>query len=251
MSFFKNFYNWYLIVLTALVTLPILAPFLLYIGLETPAKYIYFVYSFFCHQFDHRSIHVYDYQYAWCARDTAIWFGVWAVALYTKFSDIKPIKLYWLLPFVVPIALDGGIQTVYTILDINPAGVNAGDPLYISNNFSRFVTGAIFGIGLSLWTSPTFKEVLPQVTKLKLPNKQVFITFSILIALIIGYIFSIQAWSLTSNDYKPKGTLDAVVRTPSRDFFTRRAHAICPTDGDVENNYQNPADNLLALDCFF
>lgn len=251
MKILKDPYNIYLAFLTTLVILPVLAPTLLYIGFESPAKLIYFVYSFSCHQFDNRSLHLFDYQYAWCARDTAIWTSVWLTALYVKFSDVKSIKLYWLIPFIVPIALDGGIQTIYTVLDIDPVGLNTGSPLYISNNFTRFMTGGIFGIGLSLWISPTFKGILQRSTKIKLVNSKILIAFALSFIMLLNYIFLVQVWSITSEKYKPAGTLDMIVRTPSIDFFTRRKHAVCPTNETEENDYQNPQDNLIMFECFF
>src|SRR5260221_5462908 len=158
-SAFSNFYNWYLGILSLLVSLPVLAPVLLKLGLTNAAKIIYFIYSFFCHQFASRSIHLYDYQYAWCSRDTGIWFGVTAIAYLIKYRKIKPIKWYWVLPFIIPIALDGGIQTIFTILNIQGSGSIIESPMYISNNLVRFITGPFFGIGLSLWVSGTlFQE---------------------------------------------------------------------------------------------
>ncbi len=252
----KNIYNFYLVFLTLIAFSPFFAPVFMYIGFETGAKVIYFIYSFTCHQFDSRSIHLFDYQVAWCARDTAIWMSVWLVAILIKFSDIKPLKFYWLIPFVVPIALDGGIQTVFTLLDVNPVGLNTGMPLYISNNFSRFLTGVVFGVGLSLWISPTLKV---ESLKLKLQSKNFnkivnnsfrISLFSISIMLVI-YLNLVFMWNITSSKYKPEGVLDMVVRTPYEDFFRRRGHGVCPTSLEDTGDYKNPLNNLLAWDCFF
>lgn len=57
--------NWLRIVLTILsiyVALPIIAPTLMYIGAEGPARTIYTLYSPFCHQFGFRSIFLYGEQ---------------------------------------------------------------------------------------------------------------------------------------------------------------------------------------------
>ena len=250
----KYFYNWYVIVLTALVFLPFLAPIFLGLGLDFLAKPIYFIYSFTCHQFDHRSLHILDHQVAWCSRDTAIWLSFWLVALLVKRFHFKPIKLFWLIPFVIPIALDGGIQTIYTMFDINPIGINDGMPLYVSNNFIRYMTGSIFGIGISLWISPTIyheavridtgKEIAP-----KLKRRWASVG-TISIALLL-YLSFVQLWSLSSKDVKPYGSLDFVVRTPSEDFFERRRTGSCPTNSFAEDDYKNPWVNMLATDCFF
>lgn len=265
-KFFKDTYNSFLLVLGGLAGFPYIAPILLEIGLKPIAKWIYFIYSFSCHQFDSRSIHFFDYQMAWCARDTAIWSLFFIGALAVKYLNIKPIKIYWLIPFVVPIALDGGIQTIFTVLDVAPVGVNTGDPLYISNNFVRFLTGAIFGIGLSLWIAPTIKMVSAQINNpkwiisLKTLSHKFFLgkkistslklAVTLIIFSIIFYATLVFMWDLTSNKHKPEGNFDFVVRTAQKDFFTRRRHAVCATDGSTESNYKNPLDNVLSLDCF-
>ncbi|BCX14309.1 MAG: hypothetical protein KatS3mg085_841 [Candidatus Dojkabacteria bacterium] len=249
MKFYQNQYNYFLVFVTLLVLFPAFAPVLMYLGLENMAKVIYFVYSFTCHQFDSRSLHLFDYQFAWCARDTAIWLGFAITSWYIKFKDIKALSFYWLIPFVIPIAMDGGIQTIYTLLDVSPTGLSAGEPLYISSNLSRFLTGGIFGIGLALTFVPTLKNtILNKNLKLKIINlKQVSFLF---IAIFFSYIFFIQAWNLTSKKYKPEGYLDFVVRNPEKDFFLRRSHAVCPVN-PVDYSFADFADNFLALDCFF
>ncbi len=260
---FKEFYNWYLGLLTVLVSLPILAPLLLKLGLTSIAKWVYFVYSFFCHQFASRSIHLFDYQFAWCARDTGIWFGVATVAWLLKFKKIKPIKWYWVIPFMIPMGLDGVIQTVFTILNIQPVGLVTGEALYISNNLARFVTGVIFGVGLSLWLSGMLiqdSDVRDQTSEssnsksnpsspLRMTNKSQYSIFNIQFAkiimtitvLIIGYFGLVTLWDVTSVENKPLGFADSAVKTPLRDFFQRREDAVCPTKG---------VDDLFSFECF-
>lgn len=264
--FLKDPYNSFLLVLSGLAGFPYLAPILLELGLKPIAKWIYFIYSFSCHQFDSRSIHLFDYQLGWCARDTAIWSSFFLGALIIKYINIKPIKIYWLIPFVVPIAMDGGIQTIFTVLDVNPVGINTGDPLYISNNFVRFLTGAIFGIGLSLWIAPTMKILKSEMQNPRWLNlikkninrlflnlkvsKSLKLAIILFITSIILYSSLVFLWDITSEKYKPEGNFDMVVRTAEKDFFTRRRHAVCATDGSTESNYKNPLDNVLSLDCF-
>ncbi|CAG1021728.1 hypothetical protein DOJK_01200 [Patescibacteria group bacterium] len=252
-AYYKNFYNLYLGILTTLVALPILAPVLLRLGLELPAKMIYFVYSFFCHQFASRSIHLFDYQFAWCARDTGIWLAVAVVAWLLKFKIVKPIKWYWVIPFVIPIALDGGIQTAFTALNIEGASTLSNLPLYASNNLIRFVTGAFFGVGLSLWISGTFiEDAEPELKESQNTKAKNFIdVFKILqvkkVALIMAvlvtiYGASIQLWRLTSNEVLPTNTLDSVVKLQNLNFFERRADGVCPTSG---------VEDIFNWNCFF
>ncbi len=258
LNFFKSFYNWYLIVLTVLVSLPVLAPILYHLGFTGPASVIYFIYSFFCHQFASRSIHVYDYQFAWCARDTGIWIGIWLIALLIKLKKVKGIKWYWVIPFVIPIALDGGLQTIFTFLNIQPNGDLLNSPLYLSNNLMRFMTGSFFGIGLSLWISwqlfneepknvnnredeksklEIVKSHLVEVIKLSLPK--VVVPFIIAIIIYIGFV---SIWFATSSKIKPIDALDSAPKASLSTFFARREDGICPTKG---------VEDLFAFDCFF
>lgn len=241
----RNPYHVYLAVITLLAITPILAPILLKLGesapiFETIAKVIYLIYSLTCHQFHHRSLHLFDYQFAWCARDTGIWLGILVVAIAARKSSFTGIKWYWVLPFIVLMALDGGIQTIATLIGIKAATVGSPDILYVSNNLVRFLTGACFGVGVSLWLSPmlreTFKNNFEMKGKFKLKMLPV-------IAVVIMTIYAafVQAWNLTSVDYKPTDILDTAVKTPSGEFFARRANAVCPTTNE----------DIFNLDCFF
>lgn len=150
----KNIFNYFIYFLIVLNILPFLAPIFSYLGLTFLSEPIYFIYSFTCHQFHWRSIHIYDRQVAWCARDTFIWMSFLLVCLALKYDFLpKGLKWYWILPFMVPIALDGGFQTISTML-----GFSSDTHLYLSTNFMRMVTGSIFGIGLGLVIAPFLKE---------------------------------------------------------------------------------------------
>jgi len=247
-KFFSNFYNIYLTFLTVLITLPVLAPILLKLGLQAPAKAIYFIYSFFCHQFAYRSIHIFDYQFAWCARDTGIWIGIWLTAILIKMKKVKGIRWYWVLPFVVPIALDGGLQTIFTLFNVSASGSLIGAPLYISNNLVRFMTGGIFGIGISLWLSPlVMEDSSVESSEVKEVKKSFFKTnlgriFIMIAGLFVIYVGLFGIWNITSSINAPLQPLDAVVKNPTDDFLTRRADAVCPTNG---------FQDLFAFGCFF
>ncbi len=152
-KFITNPFNLLLVALIFLNILPWLAPVFLQLGWEKPAKAIYFVYSFFCHQLAWRSLHIYNHQCAWCARDTAIWGAFLAVALLVKFKGLKGFKWYWMIPFAIPMAMDGGIQTVATL-----GGFLKNDFLYVSTNLLRTLTGAIFGTGLGMTMLPYLRK---------------------------------------------------------------------------------------------
>lgn len=248
--FYKDFYNVYLTLLSFLVGLPILAPVLLYIGWTGPAKVIYFIYSFFCHQFSSRSINIFDYQIAWCARDTGIWLGIFLTAVLVKYNKLPSLKWFLAIPFIIPMGLDGGLQTIFTFFNITPVGDLSGLPLYVSNDLSRFITGAIFGIGVGWWISYQIKNGLgfndPQQTPVeeKEPSNRLILSTSLkLVGIMFAiYVGLVGVWNVTSVQNKPSDFLDFTVKTPSTNFFARRENAICPTAGTA---------NLFEFDCFF
>lgn len=236
---FGKTYRYYLSFLTTVSLLPILAPVLLKISeslpvLQLPAKLIYLIYSFTCHQFAYRSFVLFDYQYAWCARDTGIWLGMAAVAFVAP--RLRPLRWYWLVPFMIPIALDGGIQTIATMLGVQIQGVT-GAPVYIASNFVRFITGALFGVGISLWLSPFFFEAFGGKLPESPNSKKVYAFLVSFLAAI--YLFITVAWTLTSANNLPSDILDSAVKTPAMDFYVRREWAPCPAG----------VDDLLNLDC--
>lgn len=255
--FYRNPYNWFLLVLVLLNLLPVLAPVFLVWGeqhvfFKNFAKVIYLVYSFTCHQFAHRSLHIHDTQCAWCARDMGIWGGMLIAGLLAYGGRLKPIKWYWLIVFTIPIAVDAGFQTIATFLEI-PAVGPVGSPIYISNNFTRFITGSIFGIGLSLWLSTYLWDGFTDGRILQASNNIIgkissYVKENILRSFIfaigtmlIGYIIFVQLWAASSSYNLPSDWLDSAVKTPSEDFYVRRENAICPTT----------STDLFNLECLF
>lgn len=241
MKKFLKPYNLVIAMLLVLNLLPILAPIFLHLGLDFLAKPIYFIYSFTCHQFAHRSLHIYDHQCAWCSRDMAIWGSLLLVAILVRQLHLREgLKWYWLLPTTIPIALDGGIQTIATLLGLSPGGTT----LYISTNFMRFLSGSIFGAGLGLWMLPglydSFNQKVTTVTGVFKAKH----FFGIIATMMVIYVGFIGIWRVTSNEVLPANILDLQVKTPvNKDFFIRRETGICPSDA--------LGNDPLAWECFF
>lgn len=162
------------------VLLPFLAPVLMHAGYATPARLIYGLYSFTCHQLPDHSYFLYadnpvplapelmaagappagdlfgfrkfigspsfGFKVALCERDLAIYSSVllaglvFAVARRYTRIQAPSIKLYLL--FLIPIAVDGVSQLV---------------GLRESNWWLRTVTGAIFGAA-SVWLAYPYVE---------------------------------------------------------------------------------------------
>ncbi len=168
------------------VFLPFLAPILMQMGLTLPARGIYGIYSFLCHQLPDHSYflfggnpvpHLHDleaagmepglgllgqrrfignleagYKTALCQRDLAIYGSIFVAGiLYGIFRDrIKSpsIKVYIL--FVIPMAVDGLSQMV---------------GLRESNWLLRTITGAMFGAATVWLAYPYVDEAMQDVVE--------------------------------------------------------------------------------------
>ncbi len=256
-----KFSDGFLFFLILINVLPVLAPIFMKLGFIGPAKVIYFIFSFTCHQMHWRSLHVFDYQVAWCARDMGVWAGMLLIALIYKKYRIKGLKFYYFIPFILPMALDGGIQTIATAI-----GLSDNTPFYISNNFMRFFTGSIFGMGMGAILLPmvnvfetdkliSYQELVKKSYLKKIYDFFYFIKpklyhlFIFCLVFLISYYFVfIQIWNLTSQDYKPSNVIDSAVKLPSTETFIieRRKNAVCP----VLINSSSQENDMLSLDCF-
>lgn len=221
-----NAYNIFLAFIIILSVGAILPPILIELGLETPAKYIYLIYSMFCHQIHYRSLHLFDHQFAWCTRDTFIWLGILSAGILVKFLTVRVLKWYEVALFTIPIALDGGIQLIATMIGF----AEDGEVFYASTNLTRMITGAFFGIGIGLWIFPVLKtfsisKIQPKITI----TKAVLSLFGLL---FFVYVCLVGLWSITSGDYKPENILDSKVKLPEDkdEWLERRKNGLCPVD---------------------
>lgn len=231
--------------------LPILAPIFAHFGLNPIAKLIYFAYSYSCHQLAHRSLHIYDHQCAWCSRDVFMWGGILLATFLVSRFNIRQFKVYWLIPFTIPIALDGGIQTIATFL-----GMSGGGDFYTSTNLTRAITGGIFGIGMGLFLSTLVRSVNidPDSIKQRFNNIQILkltgFSFAVLMVFYLGFI---QVWNITSKEYKPANALDWEVKTPTGDAWIRQLNGAC--EPEIPKNIkaggaQGQSLMFTPADCF-
>lgn len=231
----KEPYNIYLGGLSILTLLPIFAPLLFALGLTSISKSIYFIYEFFCHQFAVRSIYLADYQYGVCVRCMGIYIGLALTAFFIKKFKSNGLRWYWVLIFILPLIIDGGIQTISTFLNTG-TGIS-----YLSNNFTRFITGSLFGIGISLWISPIILN-----NGVKFPREKFNFKFilnrviPLYVTTLVIYIGLIGLWNISSFTNKPSNFLDNIPKVESGNFFLRRKDAVCPA---------SPPD-FFAIDCF-
>lgn len=145
------------IFLATVVTLPFIAPILAHYGFKRLSDWIYELYSFMCHQKAHRSLFIFDEQCAWCVRDTFIWATMFAVWLFVMRGKAVPgISWKTAIAFALPMALDGGIQLIGTIVSI----YNQTTPFYESTNTTRAITGTLFAIGVGMFLFPRLRNEL-------------------------------------------------------------------------------------------
>jgi len=245
----NNVYNLMLWIIGILNTLPLIAPIFAYLKVNFLAKAIYSLYSAFCHQLHWRSLHVCDHQYGWCSRCTFIWLNVLLTGILVKVFKVKRIKWYWYAVFFIPMALDGIIQTIATLFGLS----TISNIYYMSNNFIRMFTGALFGMGFGLliWTTLqdsqvdaekylekpvsvktiSDKSVVQNSAIQKKERKSISIVKLTIILLFLSialYFLMVVIWAQTSPNYQPVNLLDFGVKTPplAEDFLIRQVHGV-------------------------
>lgn len=120
------------------------------------------VYHLFCHQLPRRSLFVFGYQMAVCARSFAIYVSFLAGGLIFPLirNRLKPWKLRYYIILSLPMAIDGFTQLLGVPI---PRGIGPGWQLIWtleSTNVLRIVTGTIFGLASALFVFPYLQEIM-------------------------------------------------------------------------------------------
>lgn len=210
-----------------------LAPILAHLGFTGLSSAIYTIFGFLCHQRPWRSIHLFDYQAAWCTRDTFIYLSMTISSIVVHIKKIR--KFHWQIALfsIIPIGIDGGVQAVAEILGVLHNQVQF---FYVSTNFLRMLTGSIFGAGIGLWLfsmlfDALFEEkfILAEKTQQKTSfAKNLKILFLIVLVNIISYVLICLLWNFTSEKYKPYKILDNKKYYPGINYeqTDRRGHGV-------------------------
>jgi hypothetical protein len=158
---------------------------------------------------------------------------------------VKRIKWYWYAVFLMPLILDGVIQTIATMFGLT----TISNIYYMSNNFIRMLTGSLFGLGfgLAIWTnlqdsggpesmvgqnSPGQDGVAEKVGVEKAKKKKSIsvlkLTLVTMITSLALYFLAVVVWNQTSIEYKPLNLLDFGVKIPplAEDFLIRRVNGV-------------------------
>lgn len=176
------------------VLLPVLSPIFFKIGWNDAGGNIQYFYRFLCHQRPERSYFLFGekltytieelreagygglllgypfvgnedigYKMAFCSRDLFM-YGLLAlsglfISLYKKRINMK----WWVIVLLVtPMIIDGTIQLISEISVFNQYKETLAivSPYYLSNNFTRALTGGLFGLGIGLFLFSELKAAV-------------------------------------------------------------------------------------------
>lgn len=130
------------------LTLIVLPPLLLSLGVVTISSPIYSFFSYICHQIPERSLHLAGHQMAVCSRCFGVYFGLFAgtlaYPLVRRIDEIEPLPRFWLLLSLVPITIDWSL-TIFGIWE--------------NTHVSRFLTGAVLGGACAMFIMPALVEI--------------------------------------------------------------------------------------------
>ncbi|HZY10883.1 MAG TPA: DUF2085 domain-containing protein [Bacteroidota bacterium] len=115
------------------------------------SEQLYRSFSKICHQYDSRSLHLFGYKLAVCARCSAIYFGFFIGVLLSpllKRDQFSHARYWWVLA-ILPMVID-------VLLDF--FGISQ------SNTSTRLSTGGFFGVLAALILTPIIEEVLNTFT---------------------------------------------------------------------------------------
>jgi uncharacterized membrane protein len=136
--------NW---VLGTLLAVALLTPVLAYFGVEPLAGQIFRTYHAICDQIPSHSFFILGHQMAFCARNFSLYGSFWLGTMVFRFvrHRLRPLKWYYLILFLLPMALDGGTQLF---------GWRE------STNLLRVITGVLFGLGLAWFALPFVEDAV-------------------------------------------------------------------------------------------
>ena len=218
-AFSRRWFTWFVVLMGIWVGLPWLAPLFMRFGWDRPAEAIYFLYSFQCHQLPQRSFFLFGssatypleqiqsawrntfnpvilrqfignssmgYKVAWSDRMVSAYSSIPLAALlwWPLRRRIRPLTIWGLVLFSLPMAIDGGTHVLSDLSGIAqgfrysnewlavltnnslPATFYEGDALGSFNSWMRLISGAIFGLGIVWFSFPYLHEAFTDSAKL-------------------------------------------------------------------------------------
>jgi uncharacterized membrane protein len=132
----------------------IAAPLLAVVELQGGAKFLYSFYSHVCHQLNSRSFHIADEKLGVCIRCTSLYFGflvgLICIAIFKKVQSHRIPQKRFLLLCILLLLFDVGFRVT---------GIFAG------NEWTRIVSGVLFGICAAWYILPLLIEAITQLYK--------------------------------------------------------------------------------------
>jgi uncharacterized membrane protein len=130
-------------------------------ALVSIAGVIHAAYHATCHQLPDRSLFLFGYEMAVCARCFAIYasFLAGGILFYFLRGKLKPFNIIFYVILCIPMAIDGFAQLFGVPI---PRGIGPGWQLIwtpLSDNGLRVITGAIFGLGSALFVLPYMQSI--------------------------------------------------------------------------------------------
>ncbi|MHA2260723.1 MAG: DUF2085 domain-containing protein [Promethearchaeota archaeon] len=115
------------------------------------SSYFYASLRYICHQLPTRSIWIFGSNMALCSRSFGIYLGLLLIGIFLGLKGTK--KIYWksAIILMVPVVIDGVTQF---------------KGLRISNNYLRFITGFLSGIGSGMILFPVYFVLASWIMKL-------------------------------------------------------------------------------------
>jgi len=130
------------------------APLLAYASHPELSNYVYYAFSTSCHQLDERSLHIFGFKFAVCARCAGVYFGALiSMLIYPKFKRIDDAKMpsYRIIALLAtPLALDSLTQLL---------GFRE------STNSLRLATGLLLGAAIPLYLLPLANRLAEAVLR--------------------------------------------------------------------------------------
>jgi len=211
----KNWMLLFAVLFGGFVILPFFAPLFMFAGWESLGKAVYTLYSFLCHQLPQRSYFLFGpkisysipeiqaawrdtldlmllrqftgsaelgWKVAWSDRMVSMYGSIWlfGLAWWPVRKRLKALRLWGLLLFLLPMAVDGTSHLVSDLYGLGqgfrdsnlwlvtltgntlPANFYAGDAWGSFNAWMRLVTGVLFGTGIVWFGFPFFERAFEE-----------------------------------------------------------------------------------------
>ncbi len=214
-GFGRSWFLWLIVISGIWVGLPWLAPLFMRFGWEAPASWVYFLYSFQCHQLPERSLFLFGSKLMYSLEEIrAVWPAgsdplilrqfigtpemgykvAWSDRMISAYTSLPVAAVVWralrrwlpplpwwgLMLLMLPMAFDGGTHFLSDLAGIEQGfryenlwlarltagrfseAFYAGNAIGSFNSWMRWITGILFGAGVSWFVLASFMSTVPK-----------------------------------------------------------------------------------------